>query len=83
MSHSEHLNDVVRKDSSFSTDHPERDQKRGQSIFRESIGAARDRFWIIVLANLALLGLGYVVSWLPRKSTARDLTNLTVWTQRG
>ena len=41
-----------------------------------------DRFLIIVLANLALLGLGYLISWLLRKGPARDLTNLTVWTQK-
>ena len=45
-------------------------------------GVFPDRFWIIVLANLALLGLGYLISWLPRKGTVRDLTNLTVWTQK-
>ena len=41
-----------------------------------------DRFWIIVLANLLLLGLGYLISFFLREDPDRDLTNLTIWTRR-
>ena len=41
-----------------------------------------DRFWIIVLANLALLGLGYAISFLLPGRPDKDLTNLTIWTRR-
>ena len=54
----------------------------GARLWPALAGIFPDRFWIIVLANLALLGLGYLISWLPKKGTARDLTNLTVWTQK-
>jgi SSS family solute:Na+ symporter len=54
----------------------------GTRLWPALAGIFPDRFWIIVLANVALLGLGYLISWLPRKGTARDLKNLTVWTQR-
>ena len=41
-----------------------------------------DRFWIIVIANLLLLGLGYGLSFVLRRRPDKDLTNLTIWTRR-
>ncbi len=58
------------------------DSSAGKEMFPQLAQSVPHKLWVSVFANAALFSIGYVVSYLIKRSTS-DFTGLTVWSRPG